>query len=307
MTLTELKYCLELQKTKNFGQAAKNVFVSQPTLSIAIKKIEQELNICIFERKKNTVLITDVGEKILLIAKSIMLNIESIKQLANNENEEFSTIKIGAIYTIAPYFFSKMIEIFNEIIPNIKLSIEENYTSVLIEKLNSGELDIIIIAETLKNTDITTAILYKEPFVLAVSTKHKFAKYKSIDLEEIKNETLLLLGNKHCFREQILAVYPKLSKYDQRHKLQKTLEGTSLETIRYTVAANNGITILPCTAIQKNQNMLAYIPLKEPIPIRTVVVGYRKSFSKQKILQLILNSLQNIYLPCTYKIDKILK
>ena len=301
MTLTELKYCLELEKTKNFGQAAKNCFVSQPTLSIAIKKIEEQLNICIFERQKNSILITDIGKKVLSIAKNILINVENIKQLANDENEEFSTIKIGAIYTIGPYIFSKMIQIFNQTIPNIKLSIEENYTEILIEKLNSGELDLIIIAETLKNNNFITQTLYKEPFILAVSNRHKFRNLKSIDIKQIKDEELLLLGKKHCFREQVLELYPNFYKKNQQHKLQKTLEGTSLETIKYTVAANNGITILPCSAIQKNQNILTYIPFKKTIPNRTVVVSYRESFPRKKILKLILNSLQKISLPCIEK------
>ena len=298
MTLTELKYCIELAKTKQFSQAAKNCFVSQPTLSIAIKKLEDELNIIIFERQKSSVLITEIGQKILLHATEINFNIEQIKQLVEEENEEFSSINIGAIYTIGPYIFPKLIEQFNKDVPNIKLSIEENYTKILTEKLHSGELDFIIVAEPFNEKNITTTRLYQEPFIAVIPNKHRLHKQVTINAKQIVKETLLLLGKGHCFSEQILEAYPQLN---QNHSLQKTLEGTSLETIRYTVAANNVMTILPCSATQDLQKILTYIPLENPSPSRNIVVAYRKSFTRKKVLALIIKSLQNISLPCTKK------
>lgn len=301
MTLTELKYCLELAKTKNFSQAAKNCFVSQPTLSIAIKKLEDELEVSIFERHKNTVLITEIGQKILLKAEKIQFYINEIKQFVSEENEEFSTIKIGAIYTIGPYLFPKLIEQFKKDIPNIKLSIEENYTQILTEKLHAGELDFIIVAEPFNENNIKTVRLYQEPFIAVVPKNNSLSLKSEISSQEILNETLLLLGKGHCFSEQILTSYPELIQNHENNPLQKTLEGTSLETIRYTVASNNGMTILPCSATQDSQKLLTYIPLKHPSPSRYVTIAFRKNFSRKNTLTLILKSLQNISLPCTKK------
>lgn len=301
MTLTELKYCLELSKTKNFGQAAKNCFVSQPTLSIAIKKLEQELEICIFERQNSNIIITPIGKKIIEITEKIFLDIKTIKEIVNDENEEFSEVKIGAIYTIGPYLYPSLIKQFNHDLPNIKLSIEENYTNVLTDKLHRGELDFIIIAEPFNEKNIETIFLYEEPFITVVSKQNKLKNQKSINFNQIKNETLLLLGAGHCFRDQVLEAYPQLLNTNHNSKLQKTLEGTSLETIKYTVATNNGITILPCTATQQKETLLEYIPLKNPTPTRKIVIAYRKHYSRKKLLKQVLNSLQNITLPCTKK------
>ncbi len=298
MTLTQLKYCLALAKTKHFRKAAEQVFVSQPTLSLAIKKLEEELGTKLFERHKNSVLITELGSLILKVAEDIQLKAQQIKEIAAESNQQIQHIKIGAIYTIGPYLFPSLIQFFRKHYPDIKLSIEENYTFVLTEKLSKGELDFILIADPFEEEGIQTQFLYKEPFIAVLPNNHKLSHQKTLTFKKLNDETILLLGAGHCFRDQILAAYPELNNTNHSSVLQKTLEGTSLETIRYMVAAGNGMTILPCLATQHTQALLKYIPLVEPIPSRNVLFAFRKSFSNKKMVELLTLSIKKLPLSC---------
>lgn len=304
MTLTELKYCVELAKTKHFRKASENCFVSQPTLSVAIKKLEEELNVSLFERRKNDVILTPIGQQIVEMAEKILKQADEIKQLAKDQYSEVSEVKIGAIYTIGPYLLPDMIKQLNQSAPYIKLSVEENYTHELAKKLQSGELDIILVAEPFSDNNIETLALYDEPFVAALPNHHPKAIKKEINLKEIDDEVVFLLGAGHCFRDQVLEAYPNLmhSNY-QSHPLQQTLEGSSLETIRYMVASGAGLTILPCTATQNSRNdLLTYLPLSAPEPKRRVIMAWRKSFPRTKLLQTLKEILLSIEPSCTTKI-----
>ena len=294
MTLTQLKYCIALTKTKNFGKAAKLVYVSQPTLSLAIKKLEDELEVNLFERQKNKVLVTEIGKKIIAIAENIQHKVKQIKNLAENENNQTPIIRIGAIYTIGPYLFPSLLFYFNQHYPNIKLSIEENYTAVLTKKLKLGEIDFILVAEPFEEDNILTRYLYTEPFIAALPTNHHLNHKTNLKITDLKNEIILLLGAGHCFRDQILDSYPELNNSNQDSYLQKTLEGTSLETIRYMVAGGNGITLLPYLATKQSQNLLKYIPIINPIPSRNIIVAYRQSFSNNEVLELLVSTLKKL-------------
>lgn len=299
MTLTELKYCVELAKTRHFRKASENCFVSQPTLSVAIKKLEEELEVTLFERKKNEVVITPIGEKIVEMAEQILQQAKSIKDLAQDEHSEISELKIGAIYTIGPYLFPKIIENFQEKAPYVHLTIEENYTHELAKKLQSGELDVIIVAEPFNETNIEKLALYSEPFVAALPRNHKKKAQSRLNFDQLENENVLLLGAGHCFRDQVLEAYPKLAHSGyQSHSLQKTLEGSSLETIRYMVASGAGITILPCSATREQQNLLIYKPLDKPVPERDVIMVWRKTFPRTKLLEIVKEMVDNIDMRC---------
>lgn len=255
MTLTELKYCVELAKTKHFRKASENCFVSQPTLSVAIKKLEEELEVTLFERRKNEVLLTPIGEQIIKIAEQMLQQAKTIKDLAKDEHSQTSELKIGAIYTVGPYLFPHIIKKFKEKAPFIRLTIEEDYTHKLAKKLQSGELDVIVVAEPFNEPNIKKTVLYTEPFVAALPKSHQKNDSKKLNFDQIENENILLLGAGHCFRDQVLEAYPNLAHSGyQSHSLQKTLEGSSLETIRYMVASGAGITILPCSAAQDKQD-----------------------------------------------------
>lgn len=302
MTLTELKYCVELAKTKHFRKASENCYVSQPTLSVAIKKLEEELEVTLFERRKNEVLVTPIGEKIIEIAEQVLQQSKTIKELAKDEHSETSELKIGAIYTIGPYLFPHILKKFNKKAPFVRLTIEENFTNELARKLQSGELDVIVVAEPFNEPNIKKQTLYLEPFVAALPKNHLKNDQAKLNFDEIEDENVLLLGAGHCFRDQVLEAYPNLahSSY-QSHSLQKTLEGSSLETIRYMVASGAGITILPCSATQDKQDFLIYKPLQDPVPTREVIMVWRKTFPRVKILEIIQELLQSIDLNCTLK------
>lgn len=302
MTLNELKYFIELAKEKHFRKASEKCFVSQPTLSIAIKKLEEELEVTLFERRKSDVMITPIGKKVLELAEEILQRTKEIKQITKESTSDVKELKVGAIYTIGPYLLPKLISQFHQKQQNIHLSIQENYTHELIQKLHSGELDVIILSLPFSDQSIEVLPLYEENFVAAIPKTHKLSKKDIISLKEINKETVLLLGAGHCFREQVIEAYPDLiQKNYQNNSLQKTLEGSSLETIRYTVASGAGITILPCTATQTKHELITYRPLTENSAKRTVVMAWRKTFPRMDILESFKETIQSIDLHCTIK------
>lgn len=302
MTLNELKYFIELSKEKHFRKASEKCFVSQPTLSIAIKKLEEELSVTLFERRKNDVIITPIGQQILLLAEDIIQKSNDIKQIAQEKVSQTTELKIGVIYTIGPYLLPHLISNFHLKAKNVRLSIEENYTHELAKKLQTGELDIIVVSLPFAEPNIETLPIYDENFVAAIPIDHPLANEDSINLGQIENETILLLGAGHCFRDQVIDAYPNLQHMNyQSNALQKTLEGSSLETIRYMVASGAGITVLPCTAAQKTDDLLVYKPLKESVTSRTVVMAWRKSFPRERVLNIFKETLFSIHLPCTNK------
>jgi len=303
MTLNELKYIVAVAKEKHFRKASETCFVSQPTLSVAIKKLEDELGVILFERRKQDVLITPVGQKIIRIAEEILESSKEIKQIAKEtQGDLISELKIGAIYTIAPYLLPKLIPNFHKLAPNVPLIIEENYTHVLADKLQSGELDIVILSLPFDEPNIETYALYDEPFNAIIPNDHPLAKSnKPIKLQTIEDETFLLLGSGHCFRDQVVEAFPNLTHMNyQSNRLQKTFEGSSLETIRYMVSSGAGISIFPCTSLSERDGELFTIkPLANPVPKRTVALAWRKTFSRMQILELFKQAIEEIKIPCT--------
>ncbi|WP_459819551.1 hydrogen peroxide-inducible genes activator [Galenea microaerophila] len=307
MTLNELKYIVALAEQKNFRKAAEKCFVSQPTLSVAIKKLEDELEIPLFERKKSEVIITPVGEQIVQIAISILKQTEEIKKIAQDEQQGIHTeLKVGIIYTIAPYLLPKLIPAFQAIAPSTHLIIEENYTHVLAERLQTGAIDLAILSLPFGDPGIEVEPIYKEPFIAVVPKQHPFSEKSLTTLEDLKKETFLILGEGHCFRDQLIEAYPDLlHKNYHSDRLQRMLESSSLETIRYMVASGIGMTIMPCTAISEHDpELLTLKPLPNPQPERTVALAWRKSFPRQKVLHKFQQALKSFTLPCTKPIVK---
>jgi len=299
MTLTELKYAIALAKYKHFKKAAEHCFVSQPTLSVAIKKLEEELNLTLFERQKQTVLITPIGQQIITLAQEILLKTKEISNLSQTLNHSLIEIKIGAIYTIGPYLFPKIIPLLHKTFPTIKFIIEENYTHILNEQLQQGELDIIFISLPFYEKSIETQLLYQEDFVAAMSPTHELSNQSTINLKNIQEETILLLGSGHCFRDQVLEAYPNLKQSASNLQWHQILEGSSLETIKYMVASGTGLTILPKTSTLQT-NILTIKPLTKPIPNRSVVMAWRKSFYQKSFIQKITHLIQSTHLEGTY-------
>lgn len=302
MTLNELKYIVAVGKERHFRKASEICFVSQPTLSIAIKKFEEELGVTLFERHKSEIIITPVGGEIIKLAEEILHKSHLIKQIAQEEQGDHSgELKVGAIYTIAPYLLPKLIPEFHNLEPKIPFILQENYTVNLIEKLKNGDLDVVILSLPFSDPHIETLELYQEPFVVALPNDHPLTSKDSLTLNDIEKETLLLLGSGHCFREQVVDAFPNLNQLNLQHtQLQRTLEGSSLETIRFMVASGAGITILPCSSLNTHDADLFTVKKIDSANLsRTVALAWRKSFPRKQVLNTLKKALKQVQIPCT--------
>ena len=286
MTLTELKYIVAVAQYKHFGRAAKACFVSQPTLSLGIKKLEDELEINIFEREaRNELRITEQGALIIEQAQKVLDQAAHLKVLAQTQQDPLAApLRLGAIYTIAPYLLPELIPLLHKRAPQMQLRLEENFTAVLSDQLKQGKLDVIIIALPFKEPGIVTQAVYDEPFEAVVPAGHNWSTRKNIEANELAQESLLLLGPGHCFRDQVLQSCPDCS---ASGKLQENLAGGSLETIRYMVASGTGITVLPSSSNQQTMPnpLIKMVPFSVPAPSRRVGLAWRKGFTRPEAIE----------------------
>lgn len=285
MTLTELKYIVAVAREKHFGRAAEACFVAQPTLSVAIKKLEEELGVLIFERGGGEVSLTPIGTQIVAQAERVLEQTATIKEIAKQNKDPLAgPLRLGIIYTIAPYLLPPLVKTLIDRVPQMPLVLQENFTARLIESLRQGELDAAIMALPFPDHGLNVLPLYDEPFVVALPRNHPWADRATIDAEELKSETMLLLGNGHCFRDQVLEVCPEMSRFSTNGDgIARTFEGSSLETIRHMVASGIGVTVLPVASIpdmNAPDGMLRYVPFSEPAPSRRVVIAARKTFTR---------------------------
>lgn len=297
MTLTELRYIVTLAREKHFGRAAERCHVSQPTLSVAVKKLEDELGIPLFERSKSSIRVTETGTRIIEQAQRVLDQVGVIRDMAQNgKNQLSSPLKVGAIYTIGPYLFPHFLPELRRAAPDMPLFIEENYTADLRKKLRQSELDAIIIALPFEEPEVVTLPLYDEPFVVLLPADHPLTREESLTAEQLAKEQLLLLGPGHCFRDQVLESCPPLenaiatrsSKSGEQPSL--VTEGSSLETIRHMVASGLGVTVLPlsaATAMEYKDDVLAVRPFKAPVPFRTVALAWRVTFPRPKAIDVL--------------------
>jgi LysR family hydrogen peroxide-inducible transcriptional activator len=285
MTLTELRYIVAVARERHFGRAAESCFVSQPTLSVAVKKLEDELGVALFERGPGEVAPTPVGQRIIEQAQRVLEQAQDIKEIAKQGKDPLQgSLRIGVIYTIAPYLLPGIVRLLHKRAPQMPLLLQENYTHRLRELLKQGDIDAAILALPFAEPGFVIEPMYDEPFVVAVPRNHPWAGRKSLKSAELRDENMVLLGTGHCFRDQVLRVAPELDRFAAGDGLQKTFEGSSLETIRQMVASGVGITILPATSVPvrvARDSMLAYVPFARPVPDRRVVLVYRKSFPRK--------------------------
>jgi len=295
MTLTELRYIVAVAQKNHFGKAAQACFVSQPTLSIAIKKLEEELGIRLFERSsKNEIRITEIGQKIIDQAQIVLQQAQILGEIAQQGKDPMAgQFKLGVIYTIGPYLLPSLIPRLRETAPDLKLIIEENFTANLFQSLKQGTLDAIVISYPFDEAGIETAALYQEPFIVALPRNHEWNERTQIRPEDLASQDLMLLGSGHCFRDQVIEACPNCMSGDS--ELTRTLEGGSLETIRHMVAAGTGITVLPHTSMLQNQHHESLIetrPFTEPSPCRTVAIAWRKHYPRKEAIATIRDTIQ---------------
>lgn len=291
MTLSELKFIVAVAKEKNFRRAADKCFVSQPALSLAIKKLEEELKVSLFERNRTEVKITPIGEKIINQAIVVLDEASKLKDISNKGQEQLNTpLKVGLIYSVAPYLLPLIIPVLRKKTPEMPLDVEENITKNLEVALKNGSIEAAVIALPFEIPGTECIPLYDEEFNVVVPTNHAWAKKKEIVAKDLSTEKVLLLNNEHCFSEQVVEACPELSKKSE------VLQGNSLETIRNMVASNLGISVLPktATAINYNNPLVKVIPFKKPVPFRRIAIAYRKSTVRMEAIEKFVIALKDI-------------
>ncbi|MCE4558108.1 hydrogen peroxide-inducible genes activator [Roseateles cellulosilyticus] len=294
MTLTELRYIVAVARERHFGRAAEACFVSQPTLSVAIKKLEEELDVKIFERGGSEVTVTPLGEEIVRQAQSVLDQAGAIKEIAKRGKDPLAgALRLGIIYTIGPYLLPELVKQAIERHPQMPLMLQENFTVKLLEMLRTGELDCAIMAEPFPDTGLATAPLYDEPFVVALPSSHALATRDSISAEELKRETMLLLGTGHCFRDHVLEVCPEFARFSSDAEgIRRSFEGSSLETIKHMVASGMGVTVVPRLSVPREPSPhLTFVPFSEPVPTRRVVLAWRRSFTRYEAIAALRNAI----------------
>ena len=314
MTLTELKYIVAVAREKHFGKAAEACFVSQPTLSVAVKKLEDELELKLFERSSGEVTVTPLGEEIVRQAQSVLEQAAEIKEIAKRGKDPLGgPLKLGVIYTIGPYLLPDLVRQSIERTPQMPLMLQENFTVRLLDMLRTGEIDCAILAEPFPDTGLAIAPLYDEPFMAAVPSSHPLSQKSTVSTMDLKNETMLLLGAGHCFRDHVLEVCPEFARYASNAEgIRRTFEGSSLETIKHMVAAGMGVTLVPRLSVPKDaldtprrrksdEPHIRYLPIVEedgvPPPSRRVVLVWRRSFTRYEAIAALRNAVYACALP----------
>ena len=302
MTLTELKYIVAVAREKHFGHAAEACFVAQPTLSVAIKKLEDELGVPIFERGGSEISMTPLGMQIVAQAERVLEQTAAIREIAKQNKDPLTgQLRLGVIYTVAPYLLPQLVRSMIERVPQMPLVLQENFTARLVEMLRQGELDAAIMAQPFPQQGLLVQPLYDEPFVVAMPASHPWSKRERINAADLKNETMLLLGNGHCFRDQVLEVCPEMARFSTTGDgIARTFEGSSLETIRHMVASGIGITVLPKASVpdmQAHDGLLRYVPFEDPVPTRRVVIAWRKSFTRRPAIEAVRQAVLACDLP----------
>jgi LysR family hydrogen peroxide-inducible transcriptional activator len=280
MNLRDLSYLVALEDHEHFGKAADHCFVSQPTLSMQIKKLEETLGVQLIERKNRSFILTEVGKKIADKAREVLYHVDVMKDFAKQSKDPYQgELLIGLIPTLAPYLLPFIVSGLSNFFPNLKIYWVEKQTSLLLQDLAQGKLDAAILALPIPEERFINQLLFEEEFLLAVPVSHDLGKRKMVKIEELNQEELLLLGEGHCFREQALSFC------QQAHlPVKKTFEATSLETLRHMVASKLGITLIPRLA-SKLEDGLNYLRFSESCPSRTIGLVWRESGAKQVLLQ----------------------
>ena len=279
MNLRDLKYLVAVAKEQHFARAAEKSFVSQPTLSMQIKKLEDELGVQIFERSQKNFLVTKVGKEIVAKAEIILREAEELKNIAKNSKDPFSgELRIGAFPTLASYFFPKVVGQISKKFPQLKLLLVEEKTETLLQKLQSGEIDAAFVALPIANEALEVLKIFEEPFLLALPKGHALAKSKKIHAKDLKGQTLMLLEEGHCLRNQALEVCSMLGAFETHD-----FKASSLETLRQMVAVGAGITLMPEIAAQKDGKII-YVEIVNA-PKRTIGLVWRKSSGRGELLK----------------------
>ena len=297
MTLQELRYLVAVARERHFGRAAERCFVSQPSLSVAIRHLEEELGVVLFERSRGEIGITEIGRQVVAQAERALEEAARVKQVAAaGKDPLFGALRLGVIHTIAPYVLPELVAAVRTRAPHMPLDIEENQTGHLDRMLREGTLDVALLALPFESPGIEVMPVYTEHFTLIVPLRHPWARRRQISTAALKDENLLLLGAGHCLRDQVLEACHQSPSGSEAGR-----QGNSLETLRSMVASGLGMTVLPATAMTARyvSRLIREVPFAPPVPQRTVVLAARRGFYRPAALQLLADVLRGLPLPIT--------
>lgn len=286
MNIRDLQYFLAVAELEHFGHAAEQCNVSQPTLSGQIKKLEEQLEVKLFERSNRSVMLTEVGRDIARAARRAMLEVDGIYAIARSSRDPMSgNFRLGGFPTLASYIFPSLVPRIKDAMPNLRLILIEEKTADLLEKVHQGDIDAALLALPVEDDSLMVQELFKDEFVLAVPPEHELTQHKTIDQAILKNYPLLLLEEGHCMRDQALDVC-------QLHNIaeQQDFRATSMETLRQMVKAGTGITFMPKIAVEENEQGIHFIPFKAPAPRRTIGLVWRKTTVRKQVIEQIISS-----------------
>jgi len=301
MNLNELRYAVAVAQMRNFRRAAEKCFVTQPALSLAIQKLEDELGVRLFERSRTEVTLTPIGARIVEQAQRVLEEAARVPEIAKQGRDQLSgALKLGVIFTVAPYLLPELIPVLHRKAPHMPLEVEENLTANLDMLLRNGRIDVAILALPFAVPGINILPLYDEPFTVVVPKEHAWSKRSAIRTEELANEKVLMLASGHCFSNQVLEACPELY-----HEGREVRQGNSLETIRNMVASGLGITVLPASAEAPRYRspLLKVIPFKPPAPTRRIALAWRKSFGREKAIEALAEAIRATRIPGATFID----
>lgn len=298
MTLTEMRYVIALARERHFGRAADACHVSQPTLSVALKKVEGQLGGALFERNASEVRITPLGERVVAQARRVMEEAVKLDEIAKEGRDPLTgPLRLGVIYTIAPYLLPPLIPALHKCAPAMPLFLKEDFTGNLIPALKAGELDVIVIALPVDEPGLVAQPVYDEPFRVVVPAGHRWVERKAVEADELDGQNLLLLGQGNCFRDQVLESCPRLSAPDA---LENSLEGSSLETIRHMVASGAGVAVMPSTAadpLVDKEPLVRVLPFAGESPMRRVGLVWRVTFPRPQAIDAVRAAVLGCHLP----------
>lgn len=294
MTLTELRYLVVLAQELHFGRAAERCHVSQPTLSVAIKKLEDSLNMVIFERHRHGVLVTPTGEALIKQAQTVLTEADCLERMAQQAKDEFAEpLRLGAIFTIGPFVFPELIRQIKRKNSRLKLYLEENYTHVLAERLNNGSLDAILVAHPFEPPETRVCAIFNEDFKLLIPSGHEWENHTTVNSSLLSDSPVLMLGEGHCFRDQVLETCTL------GQQSPNAMPGSSLMTLRHMVASGLGLTLIPASAEQQMIDDDVIAKALKPSPSRQVLLASRYRFPRQRALEELTRYLMDLQLPGT--------
>jgi LysR family transcriptional regulator, hydrogen peroxide-inducible genes activator len=289
MNLRDLRYLVAVAEHRHFGRAAEACFVSQPTLSTQIKKLEEELGVVLLERTNRQVMLTPVGTRIVAQAHRVLREVNQLVSIAQEFQDPLGgEFRLGIIPTVAPYLLPKILGPVGRAFPRLKIQLTEGQTLAITRMLRDGDLDAVILALPLDEEHLRQVKLYSEPFLFAASRQHPKSGRRAIRLADLEEEQVLLLEDGHCLRDQALAIC------NSAHAVENTnFRATSIETLRQMVAANVGVTLMPELAITQKGGPVRYVPFEGSQPHRDIGLCWRATTTREELLQELARVLQD--------------